>query len=127
MENAKDEEVKGLKLVHPSDPEKKVVVATSDAQVAAYKNHGFVEEKALQGQKDADEKASVDAANDKDKIAALEKELAEVKKELKAERSRKTKASKTTETDSVVEDPSQQGKTAPTPNVNDADNQKEAE
>lgn len=33
-----------VKLVHPSDPEKKVITATDEQQVAAYRNHGFVEE-----------------------------------------------------------------------------------
>jgi cell division protein FtsB len=69
-----------VKLVHPSDPEKKVVVATDEQQVAAYRNHGFVDESDLAASA-AEASASEDAA----------KELAELKAENKALKSENTK------------------------------------
>jgi hypothetical protein len=72
-----------VKLVHPSDPDKKVVTANSDVQVAAFRNHGFVEEAELEA---LNAQAS-NAAND----SADAEELAKLKAENKALKSENTK------------------------------------
>lgn len=73
-----------VKLIHPSDPEKKVITATNEQQVAAYHNYGFIDEADLK----ADETAKADEANAKatlqSKLEATEKELAETQGALKA-------------------------------------------
>lgn len=43
-----------VKLVHPSDPEKKVITVTNEYQDAAYRSQGFVDEVDLTAGDDAD-------------------------------------------------------------------------
>jgi hypothetical protein len=68
-----------VKLVHPSDPDSKVVTATNEQQVAAYQNHGFVEEGALKAQEQAKADADTAQTDLQAKLDETEKELATTK------------------------------------------------
>jgi septal ring factor EnvC (AmiA/AmiB activator) len=75
-----------VELVHPSDPEKKVVMATNEHQVAAFKSVGFVDAAELKDKDAAEAKVTEDAAKAqaelKKKLEATEKELADTKDKL---------------------------------------------
>jgi regulator of replication initiation timing len=74
-----------VKLVHPSDPDKKVITATDEQQVAAYRNHGFIEEAELEDQKnvaEADSSASEELTKLKAENKALKSENTKLKNKL---------------------------------------------
>lgn len=90
-----------VKLVHPSDPEKKVITATDEQQVAAFRSHGFVDESDL-----ADASTSDEAAVSTEKLARIKAE----NKALKSENTKlKNKLGKTDESDAPAPDVNQTG------------------
>lgn len=72
-----------VKLVHPNDPDSKVVVATDEHQVAAFKSVGFVEEAELKAAEDAKAEEANSLSELQAKLEATENELAETKEALK--------------------------------------------
>jgi Skp family chaperone for outer membrane proteins len=78
-----------VKLIHPSDPEKKVVTVSDELQLAAFRSHGFVD---LDVQKDLEAAKAEEAKTVADLEAELEatkKELADTKKALKKAKAEK--------------------------------------
>jgi hypothetical protein len=73
-----------VKLVHPDDPEKKVITATDGQQVAAYRNSGFVEEAELKANETAEAGGADAQAALQSKLEATEQKLAETQGALKA-------------------------------------------
>lgn len=64
-----------VKLVHPDDPDSKVVTATSDVQVEAFKSVGFVEEDALNESTKAQGASEADTSEELAKLKAENKAL----------------------------------------------------
>lgn len=84
-----------VKLVHPDDPEKKVVTATDEQQVAAYRKHGFVDEAESKAAEASKTEEATSQSGLQAKLEATEKELAETKEALKKAKA-ESKAAKST-------------------------------
>ena len=103
-----------IKLVHPSDPEQKVITLSDEIKVAAFKSVGFVE---------ADDLRALGADNETDDLVkkledeiaareAAEAKVEDLKKELKAARQRSTREAK--QEAKATQEQEEVPKTAPT-------------
>jgi len=91
-----------VKLVHPDDPDKKVVIATDEHQVAAFRSHGFVDVDDLKQDEEnkvAEEKTvselQAELAATKDELTETKEALKKAKADLKATKKTKTDAGDT--------------------------------